>query len=137
MVMKRLLPIVLFALTATACNLYVVEPQIDRRDRVVGYYIVDEYSHTYNDNSVYSVRISKSGISYDAVNIDNFYASGVRVKAYLNYDRITIPYQVVDGFEIEGVGTIFGDGISLTYKVTDLYKLTPTDFCDSEARFDY
>ena len=33
------------------------------------------------------------------------------VYAYVNGDHITIPYQVVDGYAVEGVATYFGNGI--------------------------
>lgn len=130
--MKRILTVVLLALTMSSC-LYVVEPRVDHRDRVVGYYSVDEYSETYYDYTAYSIRISRSNQGYDVINIDNFYASGLRVKAYLSYDRIRIPYQVVDGFEIEGSGTVLGPTIHLNYNVTDRYEWEPTDYLDAEA----
>lgn len=129
--MKRILPVVL-ALTLSSC-LYVAEPRVDYRDRVVGYYSVDEYSQTYYNYTVYSIRISRSNQGYDVVNIDNFYASGLRVKAYVRHNYITIPYQVVDGFEIEGSGTILGRTIQLNYNVTDRYEWGPTDYLDAEA----
>jgi len=100
---------------------------------VVGYYSVDEYSETYYNYTAYSIRITRSNQGYDVINIDNFYASGLRVKAYLNHDRIRIPYQVVDGFEIEGSGTVLGRTIHLNYSVTDRYEWGPTDYLDAEA----
>lgn len=137
LVMNKYLPVLLFALTTTACDVYVVEPRIDKRDYIVGYYSVDEYSKTYNDYTVYSFRISKSRSSYDAISFDNFYASDLRVKAYVYYDEITIPYQVVNGYEIEGSGIVHGNTLHLSYRVRDLYEHTPTDFCDTEAHLDY
>ena len=130
--MNRILPVVLVALTMSSC-LYVVEPRVDYRDRVVGYYSVDEYSETYYNYTTYSIRISRSNQGYDVVNIDNFYASGLRVKGYVRHDMITIPYQIVDGFEIEGSGTVLGRTIQMNYSVTDRYEWGPTDYLDAEA----
>ena len=134
--MKRTLSVVFIALVAGACDFYVVEPRVDWRDRVVGRYQVDEYSHTYNSYTFYSIRILKSG-GYDHIHIDNFYNSGMRIRAYISYDKITIPYQIVNGYEIEGVGTVYGSSIDLSYSVKDLYQPLPTDFCETEAYFDY
>lgn len=122
-------------LTLTACDFY-VEPRYDDRDQVVGKFYVDEYSQTYNNYASYTIYISKA-YSYDEVIIDNFYASGIQTRAYISHSRITIPYQVVKGYEIEGSGTIFGNNISLTYSIRDLYHISPTDFCNVEASLIY
>ncbi len=125
------------ALTLTACDVYVVEPRYDVRDKVVGKFYVDEYSQTFNNYASYTIHISKSIYYYNEISIDNFYASGIRVKAHVSYSKITIPYQVVNGYEVEGTGTIYGNNISLTYSVRDIYHTSPTDFCNVDARFIY
>lgn len=130
--MKRILPFAFAALTMSSC-LYVVEPRVDHRDRVVGHYSVDEYSETYDSYVIYSIRIVRSNQSRDAIYIDNFYGSDIRVKAYIRYDEITIPYQVVNGFEIEGSGTAIGGVVHLDYSVADRYNWGPTDYLDAEA----
>lgn len=122
-------------LTLTSCDFY-VEPRYDVRDRVVGKFFVDEYSQTYNNYASYTIYISKA-YSYDEVIIDNFYANGLQARAYISSSKITIPYQVVKGYEIEGTGTVFGDNISLTYSIRDLYRISPTDFCNVEASLIY
>ena len=130
--MKRLLPFVALLMMVSACDVYVVEPRYDARDRILGQYDVEEYSETYNDLSYYTMYITKSGSS--EIYIDNFYASDIRVYAYLDYDEITIPYQVVNGYEIEGAGTSHGSSLSLSYRVTDTYDDSYTDFCETTAR---
>lgn len=130
--MKRMLPVVVLLFLSSACDVYVVEPRYDPRDKITGRYEAEEYSETYNDLSYYSIYISKSGYSRE-IKIDNFYASDIRVYAYLDYDKITIPYQLVDGYEIEGVGTTYGTYISLNYRVKDTYNNTVSDFCQTEA----
>lgn len=130
--MRRLLPILLVALLAASCNFYDVEPRYDARDKVVGRYDVEEYSETYNQYTSYSIYILKSGYHRE-IYIDNFYASDIRVYAYLDYDRITIPLQLVDGYEVEGAGTVYGNSISMHYRVRDTYSNSYTDFCDTDA----
>ena len=43
------------------------------------------------------------------VYIENLYTDGLSVYALVSYDAITIPFQVIDGYEIEGAGTIYND----------------------------
>ncbi len=130
--MKRMLPVVALLFLLLACDTYVVEPRYDNRDNIIGRYDAEEYSDTYNDLTYYSIYITKSGYSRE-IRIDNFYASDISVYAYLDYDRITIPYQVVDGYEIEGVGTTYRGYIRLSYSVKDIYNSSYTDFCETEA----
>ena len=129
--MKKLLPVILLAVVVSACDVYVVEPRYDRRDSLTGYYDVEEYSETYDEFINYSIRISKIG-SYDEIRIHNFYAADISVRAYVDYDKITIPYQVVDGYAIEGVGTMHFDDVHFSYSVKDLYQGAPTDFCQAD-----
>lgn len=135
--MKGILLVSLTALLFSACDVYVVEPRYDARDRIVGKFYVDEYSQTFNDYSTYTFHITKSLYNYDEISIDNFYASGIRVRAYVHSSRITIPYQIVNGYEIEGTGTIYGNDVSLFYSISDLYQAVPTDFCDVNASLIY
>ena len=132
MYMKRLLPILLVALIATSCDVYYAEPRYDARDKVIGRYDVEEFSETYNQITAYSIYVRKSGYHRE-IYIDNFYASNIRVYAYLDYDRITIPFQIVDGYEVEGAGTIYGSSLSLHYRVKDTFTNSYSDFCETEA----
>lgn len=134
--MKPLIALFFAALVLTSCTIENVEPRYDARDRIVGYYDVEEYSETYNELTYYSLRISKSRYARE-VYLDNFYSADISVYATLDYDKITIPYQVVDGFEVEGVGTVYGNEIELSYRVRDRYNDTRSDFCETKARFNY
>jgi hypothetical protein len=134
--MKKLVLAGVVAFALTGCIFYDVEPRYDQRDRIVGSFFVDEYSQTFNGYSSYQFYISKTAYR-DEIFIDNFYASGIRVRANVYSSKITIPYQVVDGYEIEGTGTIYGNELSLFYSVKDLYNTGPTDFCDVDARLIY
>ena len=116
-----------------SCDIYYVEPRFDVRDAVVGRYDIEEYSATYNDITRYTFSIEKAGYSGNEVYIKNFYGVGIRVRAYVSHDHIDIPRQVIDGYEIDGVGTIFNAQLSLNYRVVDLYSNHPADFCETTA----
>ena len=130
--MKKL--IYLFLLVGlTSCEFYYLEPRYNERDRILGQYDIEEYSETYNDYTHYTIWIERSTQYSNQIFIDNFYGSDLRVRATVNYDKITIHRQVIDGYEIEGVGTIFGDEIQFSYSVRDIYSGTRTDFCEATA----
>lgn len=120
----------------SACTETYYEPRYDPRDRVVGYYEVEEYSDTFDDITYYSLRISKSGYD-DELYLNNFYAVNIRVYAILDDNYIRIPWQVVDGYEIEGSGTVHRNKLHLNYRVKDRYNHTPADYCETTAWFDY
>jgi len=116
-----------------SCDVYTtVEPRYDVRDKLTGNYEMEEYSDTYNDLTYYQVYIRKSAYAGE-IYIDNFYAADILVHANVSYDRITIPYQEVNGYAVEGTGTYYGNSLSLSYSVRDLYNQTRTDFCSSTA----
>jgi hypothetical protein len=128
--MKKVFIASLLLVVLASCDITVIEPRYDYRDRIVGYYDVEEYSQTYNDLTYYSLYISKEGSSGYTIYLDNFYAADISVYAYVEGDKITIPYQVTDGFEVEGTGLMQGSNISLTYRVKDRYHDTRSDFCE-------
>ncbi|WKZ60558.1 MAG: hypothetical protein QY309_03570 [Cyclobacteriaceae bacterium] len=134
--MKRLL---FFALLIglSGCEFYYYDPVYDSRERVIGRYDVEEYSETFNDYTSFSVWIERSNNYSDEVWIDNFYAVNISVRAVINYDKLTIPRQVVNGYEVEGVGTIYASSISLSYRVKDLYNNSRTDFLEATAYKQY
>jgi hypothetical protein len=130
--MKKL--IYLFLLMGlSSCELYVLDPVYDYRDPILGRYEMEEYSETYNDYTHFTIWIEKSSRYSNEVYIDNFYGVDIRVCASIAYDKITIHRQLVSGYEIEGVGTVYGDELSLSYRVKDLYSGTRTDFCEATA----
>ena len=118
----------------TSCTVNVVEPRYDSRDRLTGYYDMEEFSHTYNDMTYYTVHVTKSASDGNEVWLSNFYSADIRVNAYVHGNQITIPFQTVNGYEVEGVGTIHPDNsIDLNYSVRDRYNNSRTDFCDTRA----
>lgn len=132
--MKTRLLFLAASLFLISCDILIVEPRIDVRDGVIGSYQIEEYSRTYNDHVRFYVYIRKSGGSYsDNVVIENFYNANTDVRAEIVGDKIYISRQVVNGYEIEGVGTIYYDVIRFNYSVRDLYYNSPVDFCEAKA----
>jgi len=130
--MRRLLPLFVLSVAISSCDVYEPEPRYDARDKVIGQYDIEEYSNTYHETTYYSFYIRKSGYSREII-IDNFYASDIRVYAYLDYNKITIPYQVINGYEIEGTGAVYGNSLSFNYRVRDTYHNSYSDFCETQA----
>jgi len=119
-------------LLVSSCTFYDVEPRYDSRDKFLGYYDVEEFSETFGDYTYYEMHISKSGYDRE-VYLDNFYAADIRVYATVSHDNIRIPFQVVDGYEIEGSGTLYRDELNLSYRVKDLYDHSVADYCETVA----
>jgi len=124
-------------LLMTSCDVYYVEPVVpapsyDPRDLFVGSYDLSEYSSTYDEYWDYSVTIYKTGRS--ELVIDNFYNSGLRVYAGFNGNSIIVPWQIVDGYELQGDGYIEGSRLIITYKVRDTCTQSSAwDFCDASG----
>lgn len=135
-VMKRLFIFAVFGIALASCTFNDYDSEFDRRDRIVGHYDVEEYSETWGEYINFSIRITK-GVFRNELVISNFYGTGMRVTATLSGDRIVIPLQVVDGHEIEGIGTVYGNEIRLSYSVKDLFGYTYTDFCESVAYYGF
>ena len=131
--MKRILLLSMVVLAASACEIIVVEPSYDFRDDVVGIWEMDEYSETYNLNAFYDIRITKNFSTPDEVFIHNFYDVDISVIGFVDGSKLVIPLQIVNGYEIEGVGTFRGDRITFTYSVFDDLNGGWTDYCTAIA----
>jgi hypothetical protein len=131
--MKTTASLLFILLVATSCDIILVEPAYDERNRIIGSYQLEEYSQTYNDYTMFYIYIRKSGIGQQVL-IENFYNSDMDVLADYQFDKIYINRQFVNGYEIEGVGTVYGNEIKFNYKVRDTYTNRPTDFCNATAR---
>ncbi len=130
--MKRLL-FFLLLIGLSACEFYYLEPRYDARNQIKGWHDVEEYSETYNDYTNYSIYIGYSDSYSNDIYIDNFYGADIRVCANLSNGKIDIHRQVVDGYEIEGIGTVYGNEIEFIYSVKDVYLGTRRDYCESTA----
>jgi hypothetical protein len=131
--MKTTASLLFILLVTTSCDIILVEPAYDERNRIIGSYHLEEYSQTYNDYTSFFIYIRKSGIGQQVL-IENFYNSDMDVLADYQFDKIYIDRQFVNGYEIEGVGTVYGNEIKFNYKVRDTYTNRPTDFCNATAR---
>ncbi|MDZ7650556.1 MAG: hypothetical protein U5K54_27330 [Cytophagales bacterium] len=131
--MKTKLLLLIITSLLISCDILVVEPVYDSRDRIIGTYQIEEYSQTYNDYVRYNVYIRKNFGYRTEVIIENFYNIDVDVIAEIVGDKIFISRQVAHGYEIEGVGTLYYDEIRFTYRVRDNYYNKPTDFCEATA----
>ncbi len=135
--MKKLLLLVLPLLLLAGCDIYIYQdPYVvyDDRDMFVGRYQVEEYSQTTGQFYNYRFDISKSYSDQATVIITNFYGAGLEVYATVYDSKITIPWQVVAGYEIEGTGRLVTDRLVFTYVVRDVYvRPAFTDFVDAEA----
>jgi len=127
--MKTRILVIASSILLLSCDILVIEPQYDERDRIAGSYVMKEYSQTYNESAQYNVYVRKTGSVYsNDVTIENFYNANVDVWAEMIGDKIYISRQVVNGYEIEGVGTIYYDEIRFNYSVKDLYYKSPLTF---------
>jgi hypothetical protein len=129
--MKTFVPLVVMFLVSS-CDIYINDSFFDQRNQVVGSYQVNEYSETYNSSWNYTMTVSK-GPYGNEVYLKNFYNAGITVTGYVSSNKVTISRQSCNGYEIEGVGTIVGYELHLTYNVRDSYYRT-TDFCNTIAR---
>jgi hypothetical protein len=129
--MKKLLFFLTFTSIMTACEfIYVEDTGTDNIFRLTGTYRVDEYSRKYQNYYQYSIWVSRSNHSH-CVRIDNVYDEGMSVEASVYGTTIEIPYQIVNGFAIEGTGYWNTDHINLNYTIVDTYSpYSRKDFCD-------
>jgi hypothetical protein len=130
--MKRSLLFLVVLISLASCDTYIIDNQVPvrSRDRIIGSHYAEEYSETYHEYYEYNVWIS-SGSRSNEVYIENLYIDGLSVYATVSYDAISIPFQVIDGYEFEGAGTIYNDQIGLNYYVRDRYEGTRKDFCET------
>lgn len=132
----KTLGFILGVVLLASCDVYYVDPVVpapayDPRDRFVGTFDVSEYSSTYDEYWEYGVSIYKS--SRGQIVIDNFYNSDLSVYATTGSgNTFYIPWQTVNGYELQGDGYVDGSKIVITYKVRDTYTQGAAwDFCDA------
>ncbi len=107
--MKKLAFFASLLVLVSSCDVIVVNPQTyDARDRFIGTYQFEDYSTTYDEYWNYGVTIMKSGYSNEII-LNNFYNSGLNVYARVSGNRLTIPWQRIDGYELQGNGTVDGN----------------------------
>jgi hypothetical protein len=104
----------LFALLGfvTACE----KDEVSRND-FTGRYDLTEVSATQGSTRNYEINIRRSSQGSDQVNIENFYGAGITVNGTLSNTRITIAEQESGNFIVEGIGSLNGTELTLTYDV--------------------
>lgn len=128
--MKNIFIFAFLAAALTSCIDYYPEPRYDSRSRMIGSYSFEEYSETYREYVYYRVHVSESRY-HDQILISNFYGSDISIYAYVDGTYLTIPFQVVNGFEVEGSGHYTSGDLHLSYSVRDRYAGTRTDYCET------
>jgi hypothetical protein len=128
--MKQFFIAALFIGFMASCDVYYVEPRYDYRDQVTGYYDVEDYSETFEEYHYYNVRVTKASSRSSAIYLNDLYTENTQVLAYLDGNSITIPSQLVDGYEIEGYGSITSSSLTLSYVANDRYGNRINDFCE-------
>ena len=115
--MKQWIPLYMLTFVLMGCEIDDVVRTVDPRDRFIGQYEVDEYSLTYDIQAFYRIDISALGRHGNEVLIDNFYGLDVAIQANASGSKVIIPFQVVGGYEIDGVGVINGNEINFSYNI--------------------
>ncbi|MDH5367069.1 MAG: hypothetical protein OEW67_08790 [Cyclobacteriaceae bacterium] len=107
---------------------------IDNRDKFLGNYRIEEFSDTYNEISEYSIYISKSLQDADVIYIDNFYGVNIDIFVIVSGNKMTIPLQEINNYEIEGEGWYEYDKLHFDYVVRDLTRYhVINDYCSAVA----
>jgi hypothetical protein len=125
--------IIAIILLASCTTEYYAEPVYDARDRLIGYYDVEEFSETYNELVIYEMLVSKSRYARNEIILHDFYAAHTEVYAFVDHDRISIPLQVSGGYEFHGNGRIYRGELILNYRVKDLHSHAYVDYCEAHA----
>ncbi len=135
--MKKLYYLFLL-LALSGCEIYIFDnpdEAYDQRVFFTGNYDVQEYSFTYENHYTYQMSISVVWNSSNEVALDGLYGLYQPVYAVVDYDKLTIPLQQQDGYEIEGTGKLRGTRLELNYVVRDLLQQpVVSDFLEAEAR---
>lgn len=134
--MKRFIIFSLILISFTSCDIIYINPG-DGREQFLGDYNVEEYSTTFRAWTNYPIHITRSA-SYDEIYLNNFYDADLCIYARIHGDQITIPFQVVNGYEVEGSGYLTGRRLEMTYRVLDRYQYRAiSDFCETTAYADF
>ena len=108
----NLLALFLLLSLNTSCK----KDEVSRND-FPGRYDLTENSATQGGTRNYEINIRRSSQGSDQVTIENFYGAGITVNATLSNTRITITEQESGNFIVEGIGSLNGSELSLTFDV--------------------
>lgn len=107
---------ILSVLFIVACQAFVPKP-VDQRDKFTGSFNASENSYSLQTTNTFKIIISKSAEPDSLIYIKNFYNAGLEVTANVSGNKISIPLQVASNYKIEGIGSINGTQLTLTYNV--------------------
>ena len=131
---KALLGLSLLFLISSCDVIVVEEVRIDSRNLFAGRFEVEEYSDTYDELTLYDMRVVKDIDRYsNVIYLRNFYGANIEVFANVIGDQLRISRQRVNGFIISGVGHIEYRDLILSYSVEDLRSNNYIDFCSTVA----
>ena len=131
---KALLGLSLLLLISSCDVIYVEEVPVDSRNLFTGRYEVEEYSDTYDELTIYDMRVVKDIDRYsNVIYLRNFYGANIEIFANVIGDELRIPRQKVNGFLISGVGHLEYGDLVLSYSVEDLRSNNYIDFCSTIA----
>lgn len=122
--------LVLFVLLvfASSCE----KDEVSRND-FTGRYDLTETSTTQGSTRNYEINIRRSNQGSDQVTIENFYGAGITINATLSNSRITIAQQESGDFIVEGIGSLSGSDLSLTYDVQSK-GTSIIDYCTASGK---
>lgn len=124
----RLLAFFVLAGIVAACN----KDEVSRND-FTGRYDLTETSLTQSSTRNYEINIRRSSQANDQVTIDNFYGAGITVNATLSNSRMTIPAQEAGGFTVQGIGSLNGSDLNLTFDVQST-GTSIVDYCSATGK---
>jgi hypothetical protein len=108
------------------------DEEVSRND-FTGRYELTETSNTQNSTRTYEINIKKSSQGDNQVTIENFYGAGITVNATLSNSRITIPAQESGDFTIDGIGSLNGSDLTLTFDVQSK-GTSIIDYCSATGK---
>lgn len=113
----------------SACQI-IVEERVNFADFYTGTYEADEWSESMAIQSYFNIYIYADRFDRDIVYIDNFYNADMEIYAEINGYKLRIPRQIAGYYEVEGIGSLNGDQLTMDYSVRDIDNYSNyIDYC--------
>jgi hypothetical protein len=104
------------------CSCEPIEPKpVDQRDKFTGKYTVTEQSGAQQVTHTFKVTVTKSAEPDSVIYISNFYNAGLEVYAQVSGSKLSIPFQRRHNYEIEGLGSLNGTELNISYLVRNIH----------------
>ncbi len=124
---------ILFVFIALVSFLPACKDEEVSRNDFTGRYDLTETSTTQNSTRTYEINIKKSSQGDNQVTIENFYGAGITVNATLSNSRIIIAQQESGNFTVDGIGSLSGSELTLTYDVQSK-GTSIIDYCSATGK---